>query len=109
MLRAGDHLARLPRLQDDSLVHEQERVAHLSGETDLMGHDDHRHAGFRQLPHHVEHLPDELSVQGRGGLVEQHQLRLHRQRPGDRHPLLLAAGELVRIDIGLSRQPDTLQ
>ena len=85
----------------DAVVHEDERVADLAGEADLVGDHDHRHAVGGQLAHHVEHLADELRVERRGRLVEQHQLRLHRQRAGDRHPLLLAAGELRRVAVGL--------
>ncbi len=50
----------------------------------------------RELRIDVEHLADQLGVERRGRLVEQHQLRLHRQRAGDRDALLLAAGELRR-------------
>ncbi len=56
-----------------------------------------------------EHLADELRVQRRGGLVEQHQLGVHRQGPGDRDTLLLAAGQLRRIRGGLFRQPHLIQ
>ena len=34
---------------------------------------------------------------------------VHRQRPGDRHPLLLAAGELRRVGVGLVGQAHPLQ
>ena len=47
-----------------------------------------------EVPHHVQHLADELGVERGGRLVEQHELRVHRQRPGDGDALLLAAGEL---------------
>jgi hypothetical protein len=43
------------------------------------------------------------------GLVEEHDLRFHRQRPGDRHPLLLPAGELGRVGVPLLGQPDALE
>ena len=46
------------------------------------------------VDHHVEHLVDHLRVERRGRLVEEHHLGVHRQRPGDGDPLLLAAGEL---------------
>ncbi|MBV8218857.1 MAG: hypothetical protein JO325_10365 [Solirubrobacterales bacterium] len=35
----------------------------------------------------VEHVTDQLGVERRGRLVEQHQLRLHRERPRERHVL----------------------
>ena len=36
-------------------------------------------------------------------------MRVHRQRPGDRHPLLLAAGEPVRVLVELVGEADPLQ
>jgi hypothetical protein len=59
--------------------------------------------------HHVEHLVDHLGVEGRGGLVEEHDLGVHGQRPGDRHALLLAAGELRRVLGGLIFDADPLE
>ena len=51
---------------------------------------------FASCDHDVEHLVDHLRVERRRRLVEQHADRVHRQRPGDRDALLLAAGELAR-------------
>ncbi|MDT4829695.1 hypothetical protein FQZ97_631220 [compost metagenome] len=48
----------------------------------------------------------QLRVERRGGLVEQHQLGLHRQGAGDGHALLLAAGELRRVVPGALGQAD---
>ena len=49
----------------------------------------------------VEHLADELGVERRRDLVEQHDLGVHRQRAGDRDALLLAARQLVGVGVGL--------
>ena len=49
---------------------------------------------MRELDHGVEHLLDHLRIERGGRLVEQHDLRAHAERAGDRDPLLLAAGEL---------------
>src|SRR6266508_677173 len=48
-------------------------------------------------------------VQVPGRLVAQHQQGTVDERPGDRHPLLLAAGQLVREAVGLVLQPDQLE
>src|SRR5262245_65147625 len=69
-----------------------------------MGHDDHRHAGFRQRAHGGEDLADALGIERRGGLVEKHQLGLHGQAAGDGDTLLLAARELARIGVLLGAQ-----
>ena len=79
------------------------------GEPDLVRDDHHRPAFGGQVLDHAQHVADELGVERRGGLVEQHQLGLQRQRAGDPDPLLLTAGELVRVLIGLLRQPDLRQ
>ena len=64
---------------------------------------------LRQLDHDVEDLVDHLGVQRRGRLVEEHDLGLHRQRPGDRDALLLTAGELGRVLVGLVGDADALE
>jgi len=91
-------------------VHELELVGDLAGQAHLVGDDDHRHALLRDHPHDVEHLADEFRVEGRAGLVEEHQLRLHRrQRPRDRDPLLLATGQLRRVGLLLVGEADPLE
>jgi hypothetical protein len=62
-----------------------------------------------ELLDHLQHLPDELGIERRGDLVEQQQLALHDQCPGDRHPLLLSARELARVLRRLLGQPHSLQ
>ncbi len=51
----------------------------------------------------------DLGVERRQRLVEQQQLGLGRQRPGERHALLLAAGELVGIAVAELLQLDERQ
>src|SRR5665647_1078012 len=68
-----------------------------------------RHAFLGEPLHHVEHLADELGVQRAGRLVEEHELGLHRERPGDRDPLLLAAGQVRRIVVGPIGEADAGQ
>ena len=62
-----------------------------------------------QVAHDVEHLADQLRVERRGGLVEEHQLGLHRQGAGDRDALLLAAGQLVGVDVHLVAEADAVE
>ena len=59
--------------------------------------------------HDVEDLVDHLGVEGRRRLVEEHDLRVHGQRPGDGHPLLLAAGQLGRVLVGLGADADPVE
>ena len=103
------HLLWRPHLHDDAAVHEGDAVRGFLGEADLVGHDHHGHALVGQLLHDVQHLSHQLRVEGRGRLVEEHQLRLHGEGPGYRDPLLLAAGQLRRIDVELLRETDLAQ
>ena len=56
-----------------------------------------------------EHFADELRVEGGGGLVEEHDLGLHVERPSYRHALLLAAREPDRVLVGLFTEPHLLK
>ena len=69
----------------------------------------HRHPRPGEPADDIEHLTDQLRVQGGGHLVEQQQLGLHRQRANDRHALLLTAGESVGKVRSLVRQAESGQ
>ena len=62
-----------------------------------------------ELAHHVEHPLDQLRVEGARDLVEEHHLWVHRQRPGDRDPLLLPARETVGVLAELVGEPYPLE
>ncbi|KAG0922044.1 hypothetical protein G6F31_020066 [Rhizopus arrhizus] len=51
----------------------------------------------------------QFGIQRGGGLVEQHQLGLDGQRPGNGHALLLAARQLRRIVVHAFAQPHLVQ
>ncbi len=74
-----------------------------------MGHHHHGHPLPGQGLHHLQHLPHHLRVQGAGGLVKEHHLRLHAEGPDDGHPLLLAAGKLDGVGVGAVPQANTVQ
>ena len=76
-------------------------VAHLDGLLDVVGD---QHHGLVQLRLEPEELilqggPDNR-VDGAERLVHQQHRRVGGQRPGHPHPLLLAAGQLVRVAAG---------
>ena len=89
-----------------SPVHEDHTVSDLPGELHLVRDDEHRHALARQVAHDDEDLADELRVESRRDLVEEHHVWLHHQRPGNGDPLLLPARELVRMLPSLLREAD---
>lgn len=79
-----------PLVEDADLVGDRERLSLIVGDEDRGGP-----GGAQDLFDLVAHLRAEVRVQVREGLVEQDQRR--RQGAGDRHALLLAGRELVRI------------
>src|SRR5438105_13233427 len=91
VLRVVEKGRVLALLEDHAVVHEDDSIRRYAGEAHLVADHDHGHALVRELLHDVEHLTDHLRVQRGRRLVEKHEGRLHRQRPGDRHPLLPAA------------------
>ena len=73
----------------------------------VVGHQQRRRAGVAQQRQRLlAHLGAQGGVQRGERLVEQHQLRRGRQRAGQRHPLLLAARQRVRIGPGVGAHVD---
>ena len=93
-------------LDDRPGVEEADPVGDLAREAHLVRRDDHRHAAGRQLADDVEDLGDELRVERARDLVEQQDVGLHRQRPDDRHSLLLTARQPVRVLVALVGQAE---
>src|SRR6266545_5794503 len=91
--RARKHLFAA-RLGDHAGRDEDELVADSPCKPHLVGDHHHGHALAGEALHDAQHLPDQLRVEGGGRLVEEHELGVHGQGAGDRHPLLLAAREL---------------
>src|SRR5690606_29880562 len=105
----GEELARDGVLDDLAVRHEHHPVGGAAGEAHLVGDHEHGHALPGEGGHDVEHLLDHLRVQCGGGLVEQHDLGLHRERPRDRGALLLTAGQLGGVLVALVGDADALQ
>src|SRR5260370_40673947 len=77
-------------LNNDAAVHHHTPVADVSTKRHFVRDHDHRHAFLGKPLHYIEHFADRLWIERRGRLIEQHDLWLHGQCPGDGHPLLLA-------------------
>src|SRR5918911_2508280 len=101
-----EEVLRRPFLDDAALVHHDDAIGDLAREAHLVRHADHGHAAEGQLLHHLEHLADHLRIERAGGFVEEHEHGPHRQRPCDRHALLLATGEAVGVGGAVFGQPD---
>ena len=90
--------------------HQGDAVGHEHRFLGVVGDDQRRDAaGLQHVQGVVAHLVAQPGVEGGEGLVEQQHLRAGRQRPGQRHPLLLAAGEHVRVGAGIGFQADAGQ
>ena len=90
-------------------MQETDRVGDLAGEAHLVGRDQHRHALRLKVADRLEHLADQLGVERAGDLVEQHRPRAGRERARDRHPLLLAAGEVVGAVVLAAREAEAVE
>src|SRR5688572_12987885 len=77
MLRAEQHLLRRAIRRNPSLVDEDHAVGDLERETELMRDHDHGHAALGERHHGFQHLADELWIERRCRLVEQHHPGLH--------------------------------
>ena len=93
-LRIFEEIIRRALFENLAVGHEHDLVGHLAREAHLMGHAQHGHAFMGKFDHDIEHLIDHFRIERGGRLVEQHDLRLHGERSGDGHALLLAAGQL---------------
>src|SRR5471032_2452395 len=78
-----------PLLDDQAVIHEDHPVGRGLGEAHLVADHDHGHARLAQVAHDLEHGAHEFGIERRCRLVEQHDLRLERDRARDGHPLLL--------------------
>ena len=110
--RRGNALQRLSQLQgellaaellhqhglvlgedDFAFVDDADPVRHLLRFLDVVRREDDGHAAFAQSADHLPHGSAQLHVHPGRGLVEKQDERLVRERLGDHHPALHAAGQ----------------
>ena len=107
--RALEELFGWALFDEASLLEEEHLGGRRAGKSHLVGHHQHRHPLRGQFPHHPDDFAGELRIQRARGLVEQHELRVHRERSGDPHSLLLPAGEFGRVRVGLIGEADLFE
>src|SRR5215467_7123255 len=69
----------------------------MGGDLRRVGDDNDRVASAREILEERQHLGAALAVERARGLVGQNDLAAVHERPRNRYPLLLAAGELRRL------------
>ena len=126
--RDGDHGALANKLGDElvagivvqvvrrvslghpSAVQQGHLVGHGKGLVLVVGDQDGGDAvALQQFTDFGGQFRAQLCIQAGEGFVQQQDLRIRRQRPGQRHPLLLAAGQLVGEGTAVFAQGDQLQ
>ena len=108
--RVGVELLRRVQLLQPALAHDPDPVGHGEGLLLVVGDEERGGADLElDATDLVAQLGAHLGVERRQRLVEQQHRRLDGQRPGQRDPLLLAAGELGGVVVGLVREPDELE
>ena len=90
----------MPLLHHLARVHHADPVAYLEHQAEVVGDVQQGRAGFLAQLGDQFHDPGlHRHVQGRGGLVQQQQRRPRQEGHGYHHPLLLSAGDLVRVGV----------
>jgi hypothetical protein len=98
MDRIGEDFLRLPQFDDAARVHHRHLRHELADDGEVMAHVHGRHAvDGGEVPDGVENVALRGHVETRRRLVEHDQGRPAGKRHRDGNPLLLAAGELVRV------------
>ena len=88
-------------LLDPALVHHHQLLGDVHRLLLVVGDEDRRHVHLVvEVAQPGAQVLADLGVERAEGLVEQQHLRLDRQRPGQRHALALAAGELGGEAVG---------
>ena len=95
---------RIPLL-DAAVVHDADLVGERERFVLVVRHQDRRGAArLDDVAHFERQALAQIDVEVGERLVEQQQIGLRRERAGERHALLLAAGELVRIGVAGARE-----
>jgi hypothetical protein len=86
--------------QDDlAVVDDADPVGHLLGFLDIVGSQDDGHAPLPQSAHHFPHVAAQLHVHAGSRLVQEQDFGLVRQRLGNQHAPLHAAGQRHHLGV----------
>jgi DtxR family Mn-dependent transcriptional regulator len=89
------------------LPDDRHAVSELERLHQVVRDEDHRLAKLALQPDHfVLHVAPDQRVERAERLVEEHDLGVHGERPGETDPLLLAAGQLIRVVVCMAVEAD---
>src|SRR5438309_1663280 len=98
MLRVGVDLVRAGDFDDLAVLHHHDFVGHVADHRQVVRDEQVAHCVFvLQILQEVQQLGLDRHVERGDRLVADQDLRAQGERAGDRDPLALAAGELVRV------------
>src|SRR5579875_3694618 len=93
-------LAERPLGEDRSLDHDDDGIAQLLHEPEVVLDHEHRHPGLAEAEEVLADHPAQGGVDPGHGLVEQHHDRVAHERPHDLHDPLLAAAQVAGQLVG---------
>ena len=90
---------RIALFHDKAAIHKDDLIRHIPCKGHFVSDDDHGGFLLGKSPDDLQNLAGQLRVQRRGRLIKAENVRVQCQGPCNGYPLLLAAGELMRIVI----------
>ncbi len=109
-LRAGAYFVGRAKGYDVALVNQEHAVGNQKGAGEFVGdHDDGHAKSALEFENQFVDTRRDDGVQSRRGLVEEQNLRVHRQGAGNGSAFLHAAAELRGCVVFKSLEPDLLQ
>ena len=108
-MRIREKLLRSIFFENLSVVHKQNSVADLACKAHFVGNNDHCHTLLGKFSHNLKHLAYHLRVKGTCRLIKKNDIGIHGKRAHYCNTLLLTAGKLGRIHIGLIGKPYSVE
>src|SRR5215472_8976455 len=104
LTRVGEHLPGIAEFDDVALAHHGDALRDGPDQRQVVGDEEHREPEVAlEVAEQLHDRGLDADIQRRGHLVADQHAGVADQGPGDRDPLALPAGELVRVAAGVRR------
>ena len=103
MDRSGEELIGRSGFDELAIVQEYDVIGSAACKAHFVAHHDAGHARIAQLDHNLQNLLDHFRIECGGRFIIEDHLGIHRQRPRNGNPLLLAAAQFIWIGLRLAR------